>query len=108
MRSWIPILKEADWLEQPETYRGDAFFGSLAAVNRAWILTQVGAVEPALVEIERLLTSPSFFVSAHTLRLDPRWDPIRDDPRFRELLVRYAEPQPVPLNQGSEENEDGA
>jgi serine/threonine-protein kinase len=88
-------LKEADWLEQSETYREDAFFGSLAAVNRAWILAQAGAVEPALVEIERLLTSPSFFVSAHTLRLDPRWDPIRDDPRFQALLVRYAEPQPV-------------
>ena len=24
--------------------------------------------------------------------LDPNWDPIRDDPRFRALLRNYAEP----------------
>ena len=29
------------------------------------------------------------------LRLDPRWDPLRDDPRFQALLVKYAVSQPV-------------
>jgi hypothetical protein len=38
--------------------------------------------------IERLLEKPSF-LSVHTLRLDPRWDPIRDHPRFKALLAKH-------------------
>jgi hypothetical protein len=47
------------------------------------------------LEIERLLAGPSYDISVHTLRLDPRWDPIRDDPRFQALLKKYDPPQPV-------------
>jgi len=82
-------LREARWLEQSVVYREDAFFGPLVAGNRAWILAQAGAAEAALDEIERLLVAPSFFVTVHTLRLDPRWDPIREHPRFRRLLEQY-------------------
>ena len=32
---------------------------------------------------------PSRFLSVHTLRLDPRWDPIREHPRFQTLLAKY-------------------
>jgi hypothetical protein len=42
----------------------------------------------ALDEIERLLAGPSW-LSVHTLRLDPRWDPIRNHPRFTALLKKY-------------------
>jgi serine/threonine-protein kinase len=40
------------------------------------------------------LGRPSW-LSVHTLRLDPRWDPIRNDPRFQAFLVKYDPPQPV-------------
>ena len=81
-------LQAAHWLEQSLVYREDAFDRPLLAQDRARILAQAGDAEAALDEIERLLAGPSF-LSVHTLRLDPRWDPIRDHPRFRALLVKY-------------------
>jgi non-specific serine/threonine protein kinase len=83
-------LREAEWLQKSEVYRGDAFQGGWVAEDRAQILAQVGDAEDALDEIERLLAGPSM-VSVHTLRLDPLWDPIRNQPRFKALLSKYAE-----------------
>lgn len=83
-------LREARWLQQSVVYRRDAIQGPLAAEDCARILAQVGAADAALGEIERLLARPSWF-SVHMLRLDPRWDPIRDHPRFKALLAKYAE-----------------
>jgi eukaryotic-like serine/threonine-protein kinase len=86
--------REARWLQQSKVYREDAFLRGSLAEERARILAGIGEADAALQEIERLLAGPSW-VSAHTLRLDPRWDPIRKDPRFQALLVKYANPQPV-------------
>jgi TolB-like protein/Tfp pilus assembly protein PilF len=82
-------LREARWLQQSVIYREDALDGPELAEDRARILAQAGEAEAALDEIERLLAGPSW-LSVHTLRLDPRWDPIRGHPRFRTLLARYA------------------
>ena len=76
-------------LRTSDTYGGDAFDGPLLAEARAKILAQVGDVDGALDEIERLLAGPSW-LSVHTLRLDPLWDPIRGHPRFRALVAKYA------------------
>ena len=82
-------LQEALWLRQSAVYRTDAYDGPRLAADRARILAQAGDVGGALSEIDLLLARPSE-VSVHTLRLDPLWDPIRDDPRFKALLVKYA------------------
>jgi serine/threonine-protein kinase len=82
-------LREARWLQQSVVYRDDALWGPPAAEDRARILAQAREAEAALDEIERLLAGPSW-LSVHTLRLDPRWDPIRDHPRFKALVARYA------------------
>ncbi len=84
-----PALREARWLQQSVVYREDAYEGPQLGEDRARILAHAGEVEAALDEIERLLAAPSW-LSVHALRLDPRWDPIRDQPRFRALLVKYA------------------
>lgn len=84
-------LREARWLAQSAVYRDDAFQGARVAEDRARILAQVGATDEALNEIERLLARPSK-LTVHTLRLDPRWDPIREHPRFRALVARYGSP----------------
>ena len=82
-------LREARWLQQSAVYREDAFGGPDLAMNRALILAQVGEDDAALDEIERLLAGPSG-LSIQTMRLDPLWDPIRDHPRFKALLAKYA------------------
>jgi eukaryotic-like serine/threonine-protein kinase len=81
-------LREAHSLEQSPTYRKDAFERPWIAEDRARVLAHAGESGAALDVIERLLEKPSF-LSVHTLRLDPRWDPIRDHPRFKALLAKH-------------------
>ena len=81
-------LREARWLEQSVVYREDATDSRNVAEERARILAQAGEVDAALDEIEELLAGPGF-LSVYTLRLDPRWDPIREHPRFQRLLEQY-------------------
>jgi len=80
---------ETRWLRASMVYREDAYDGAILAEDLARILAQAGDADPALDEIERLLAGPSW-LSIHTLRLDPRWDPIRSHPRFRALLAKYS------------------
>jgi serine/threonine-protein kinase len=82
-------LAEARWLQRSVVYREDRFDGPSLAEDRARILAQVGEAEAALDEIERLLAGPSW-LSVQALRLDPLWDPIREQPRFQALLKKYA------------------
>jgi serine/threonine-protein kinase len=81
-------LGEASWLQKSKIYCEDALQGPYLAEARAQILAQVGEANAALDEIERLLERPSW-LSVHTLRLNPSWDPIREHPRFKELLAKY-------------------
>jgi serine/threonine-protein kinase len=81
-------LLEARWLQQSPRYHDDAIDGAAVAENRAQILAQVGDAGAALGDLERVLSQPSV-VSMHKLQLDPRWDPIRNDPRFQALLKKY-------------------
>jgi serine/threonine-protein kinase len=86
--------EEARCLQQSRAYSMDAQDGTTPAEDRARILAGIGETDAALAEIERLLAGPSR-LSVHILRLDPRFDPIRHDPRFDALLVKYAHPGPA-------------
>jgi len=81
-------LAQAQWLADTRWYRADAYVGPEVAQDRAMILAQAGVADEALDEIDRLLSGPSW-LSVHLLRLDPRWDPIREHPRFKALLKKY-------------------
>jgi hypothetical protein len=38
--------------------------------------------------LQRLLSIPiGFYISIQQLKIDPVWDPIRNDPRFQQLLA---------------------
>jgi TolB-like protein len=83
-------LAEAGWLEGSVVYRNDTWEGLALRLFRGWILAETGEADAALDEVERLATGPSW-ITAHIIRRDPRWDPIRDHPRFQALLARYGE-----------------
>ena len=68
----------------------DAFYGLSYAFDLAHIYTSAGEYDAAVDQIEYLLSIPSW-VSVPWLQIDPRWDPLRDHPRFQALLDKYGE-----------------
>jgi serine/threonine-protein kinase len=81
-------LVEARWLQSDSARIDDRYTAFTVPHYRAMILSQAGAADSAVVEIERVLIMPST-VTTHTLRLDPVWDPIRENPKFKALLRKY-------------------
>jgi TolB-like protein/cytochrome c-type biogenesis protein CcmH/NrfG len=63
----------------------DMMFGTDVTKTRARVLGLIGKREQCLAEVERLLNFPTGF-TRWQLYLDPRWDFMRDDERFNELV----------------------
>jgi TolB-like protein/tRNA A-37 threonylcarbamoyl transferase component Bud32 len=62
----------------------DALVGAELVGFLPEIYVMCGEYEAAIDQIETALSVPSL-VSAGVLRVDPKWDPIRSNPRFRRL-----------------------
>lgn len=54
----------------------------------AQIYTMVGEYDAAIDKLEYLLSIPSF-ISVAILKIDPLWDPLRQLPKFQQLLEKY-------------------
>ena len=63
----------------------DALWGPNYVLFLAEIYVMVGEYDAALEQIEYLLSIPCD-LSVPLLRLDPKWDPLREHPRFKRLL----------------------
>jgi tetratricopeptide (TPR) repeat protein len=63
----------------------DARDGPFCRLQLAQIYILVGEPEKALDELEALLKMP-FFLSPGWLRIDPNFDPLRENPRFQRLV----------------------
>jgi TolB-like protein/Tfp pilus assembly protein PilF len=66
----------------------DAFLGADNLAGLAEMQAQTGAVAEAVKNLSRLLSMPAGDrVSIVRLKIDPVWDPIRNDPEFQQLLM---------------------
>jgi TolB-like protein/cytochrome c-type biogenesis protein CcmH/NrfG len=66
----------------------DAILGSGNVAALAEIQAQTGAATEAVQNLRKLLSIPAGeTVSITRLKIDPVWDPIRNDPGFQELLI---------------------
>jgi serine/threonine-protein kinase len=77
--SMVPVSEEAE-------------FGPVYVRDMASIYALLGEPDEALDRIDYLLSIPSPLTAAQ-LRLHPEWDPLRDHPRFQEILEKYGEEQ---------------
>jgi serine/threonine-protein kinase len=67
----------------------DALIGSQYVENLAQIYVMVGDYDAALNQLDYLLSIPSQ-ISVPWIRIDPRWDPLRNNPRFQQLMKKYS------------------
>jgi TolB-like protein/cytochrome c-type biogenesis protein CcmH/NrfG len=66
----------------------DPFEGPLREEDMAVIYAFLGDADNAIPILKRWLHVPSSTsITPELLRIDPTWDPIRNDPRFQELVV---------------------
>ncbi|MFC2141894.1 protein kinase [Acidobacteriota bacterium] len=68
----------------------DTYLGPIYVDRLAKIYVLVGEYEEALDKIEYLLSIPTRYASVQLLQLHPIWDPLRELPRFKHLLEKYA------------------
>jgi hypothetical protein len=64
----------------------DAYHGPIVLVSSAEIYGMLGDADRAISLIERALAIPSP-QTRQALRVDPKWDSIRSDPRFQQLIA---------------------
>jgi TolB-like protein/cytochrome c-type biogenesis protein CcmH/NrfG len=81
----IKIAREAFDLLPPEK---DAILGSGNLAGLAEIQARSGATAEAVENLRKLLSIPAGeTISIARLKIDPVWDPIRNDPGFQQLLT---------------------
>jgi TolB-like protein/Flp pilus assembly protein TadD len=68
----------------------DALGGPQYVLDLAHIYVISGEYDIAINKLEYLLSIPSY-ISVPILHLDPRWDPLRQLPRFQKLLEKYSQ-----------------
>ena len=65
----------------------EAWAGTYRVMDLAQIYAMTGEYDAAIDQIEYLLSIPGE-LTIPLLRIDPKWDPLRDHPRFQKLVKR--------------------
>jgi TolB-like protein/Tfp pilus assembly protein PilF len=75
----------------------DAFTGPVYLGKLAQIYVRVGANDEAIDILQQLFAMPAgHVVSPALLKLDPVWDPLREDSHFKDLLAARQDPVALP------------
>jgi serine/threonine-protein kinase len=68
----------------------DVLTGADMLACQAQLYMRVGQHDQAIALLDRVLSMPTGgILSGASLRLDPIWDPLRDEPGFKALLQKY-------------------
>jgi TolB-like protein/Flp pilus assembly protein TadD len=81
-------LREASEAVAIQPVEIEPYFGGSTLIEVALVETMVGEYNAAFDHLETILGMPGV-VSIPWLRLDPRWAPLYEHPRFEELVERY-------------------
>ena len=81
-------VREARQTVQLTDWSHDALAAGSQRAIVAQAYTLAGEEQLAIQQLDELLSRPSP-VSVSLLRLDPLYDPLRDNPRFQALLAKY-------------------
>jgi hypothetical protein len=68
----------------------DAFHGPPLVVNLEIVYALTNEPDLAFQALDVSIKTPASGVTYGQLKLDPRWDPLRADPRFEMLLAQLA------------------
>ena len=81
-------IREGEFAVELLPMSKEAWRGAYRAEDLARIYAMVGEYDAAIDRLESLLAvlSPT---AVPMLRIDPVWDPLRDNPRFQALLAKY-------------------
>jgi TolB-like protein/Tfp pilus assembly protein PilF len=92
LNAWLgereAALSEAQRATQLRPESKDAFEGPQITAQVAEVYAILGDNDRAIDLLDGLLNRPSD-VTVSNLKLNPAWDPLRNDPRFQALLTKY-------------------
>jgi serine/threonine-protein kinase len=83
-----PALAEALRASELQPESKDAVDGPEITEGVAQVYTTLGDNDRAIEILDGLLNRPSY-VTVQDLRVNPIWDPLRNDPRFQALIDRH-------------------
>jgi tetratricopeptide (TPR) repeat protein len=82
-------LAEAQRASELQPESRDALDGPHITEDVAQVHAILGDNDRAIEILDGLLNRPSY-LTVQGLRVNPVWDPLRNDPRFQALLEKYA------------------
>jgi TolB-like protein/Flp pilus assembly protein TadD len=80
-------VKEAKQATEMDSVSRDAVYGPDRIVDLAFTYVLLGDFNAAIDQLETVVSKPARRISIPLMRIDPRWDPLRRNPRFQKLVA---------------------